>query len=96
MVQLKWQSLNSTVIFSFREPYVHYIERLAEIGNVLRKKRLQFGQKRTNNVLQPYMYIEVSYYYSVKSFSRLKSLMYTTLHLKSFEKGKQQKAMNYV
>ena len=41
------------------------------------------------------MCIEVSYYYSVKSFSRSKSPMYTTLHLKKcFEKGKQQKAMN--
>ena len=49
------------------------------------KKGFNLDKKRTNNVLPAYIYkctlmcIEVSYYYSVNSFSRSKNLMYTTL-----------------
>ena len=65
--------------------------------NYSEKKGFNLAKKRTNNVLPAYIYkctlmcIEVSYYYSVNSFSRSENLMYTTLHLKVLEKDNNRK-----
>ena len=68
---------------------------MAEIGHGVRKKALIWpkkGQIMYCKLTCTLMCIEGSYYYSV--IFLFKELMYTTLHFKSFEKGKRQKGMN--